>query len=290
MDTQQLLMLAIQVSIFLTVFGFGLEATGADVLSLLRRPVTLTRSLLAMFVIMPIVAVLVTEAFEFHDAVEIALVALALSPVPPLLPRREAKAGGRASYGLGLMAVAALLSIVFIPLALYLLGLWLGEPLAIAPGAVMRLALLSVIVPLGAGMVFRTVAPGAAARIAKPAGIVSLVMLAAGALAVAAAVLPAALTLVGKGTILVMAGFAAVGLAVGHFLGGPDRDERVVLALSTSCRHPAIALAIATANYPQEHRVVGALLLYLIVNVLVGIPYLARQRQAAARSGPAIQA
>jgi bile acid:Na+ symporter, BASS family len=42
-----------------------------------------------MFVIMPIVAVALAMAFELLRSVEIVLVALAISPIPPLLPGRE---------------------------------------------------------------------------------------------------------------------------------------------------------------------------------------------------------
>ncbi|MGB7951108.1 MAG: membrane transporter protein, partial [Candidatus Binatia bacterium] len=142
MDLRQIVMLCLQASIFLTVFSYGLQATVDDLLYLVRRPGVLARSLVAMFVFMPLIAVTITAVFDFHPAVEIALVAIAISPIPPLLPQRVVKAGGRASYGLGLMATAALLSIVFIPLAVHFIGRFFDKPFAIAPGAVARLALL----------------------------------------------------------------------------------------------------------------------------------------------------
>jgi BASS family bile acid:Na+ symporter len=66
---------------------------------------------------------------------------------------------------------------------------------------------------------------------------------------------------------------------VGHLFGEPDPDSRVVLALSTACRHPALALAIAGANFPDERRVLAAILLYLLLNVLLTIPYIKWQRK-----------
>jgi hypothetical protein len=44
-----------------------------------------------------------------------------------------------------------------------------------------------------------------------------------------------------------------VGTAVGHFLGGPDSWDRTVLGLSTSARHPAVAIAI-TSSAIEENR------------------------------------
>jgi BASS family bile acid:Na+ symporter len=282
MNRQQIILLMAQASIFLTVFGFGLQATRDDLLFLVRRPGILVRSLVAMFLVMPLFALLVTRIFEFHPAVKIALGALAISPVPPLLPRREVKAGGHGSYGLGLMATAALLSIVFVPLALNLLGRLQGVPLTISSGAVARVVMISILLPLAAGMGFHALAPSLGERIARPVGLIATGLLAVAAIAILVGALPVALSLVGNGTLFVFVAFVAFGLAVGHYLGGPSDEERVVLALSTACRHPALALAIAGATFPDEKRVVGAIVLYLLLSLIVAIPYEARLRRRVA--------
>ena len=80
---------------------------------------------------------------------------------------------------------------------------------------------------------------------------------------------PAAISLVGNGTLLAIAIFVTVGLIAGALLGGPNASDRTVLALSTASRHPGIALAIARANFPNEKLVLPAILLYLIVNALL---------------------
>jgi BASS family bile acid:Na+ symporter len=218
-----------------------------------------------------------TRAFDYHRA--IALGALAISPVPPLLPKRVTKAGGRTPYGIALMVTATVLSIVFIPLALDVLGRFFDRPFAMRAGAVAKLVVQSALLPLAAGMVFRALAPDVAKSMAKPVGLVATVLLALGGVAILMAVFPVAWALVGNGTVLVFVAFVVVGLAVGHLFGGPDPDERVTLALSTACRHPALALAIASANFPQEKSVAGAIFLYLVLNALLSLPYIAWQRR-----------
>ena len=107
MTPQEMVGLALKVSILrLTVFGFGLQATRDDLLYV-RRPGLMARSLVAMFVIMPLVAI----AFRYPSSISsfqslIALIALSISPVPPLLPRKIREGGGVAPYGLGLMVTA----------------------------------------------------------------------------------------------------------------------------------------------------------------------------------------
>jgi len=55
-----------------------------------------------------------------------------------------------------------------------------------------------------------------------------------------------------------------------------------VLALSTSNRHPAIALAIAKVNFPDEPNLAAAIVLYMLVSAIAGIPYTRRQQRSIA--------
>ena len=278
MDLKDLVMLAFRVSILSTVFGFGLRATSSDLLYLGRRPGLLLRSVIAVFVIMPIVAVVLARVFDFRRTVEIALVAIAVSPVPPLLPLKKAKAGGQTSYALGLVAILALLSIVVVPLSVEVLGRVFGRSFAMAPSAVARIVLMSVLLPLCAGMAVRARLPVVADRIEKPVDVVTRVLLPLAVLALVAGSWSAIWAAVGDGAAVPIAAFVAIGLLVGHLMAGPDPHQSVVLALSSAMRHPAIALSIASANFPDE-RFGGTILLCLIIDAIVGIPYLAWHRR-----------
>jgi bile acid:Na+ symporter, BASS family len=286
MDLKQLVLFALQISIFTTVLGLGLTATTGDLLYLWRRPGLLARSLLAMLVLMPLVAIVLVRTFDFPHAMEVALVALAISPVPPLLPNRENKAGGSAPYGLGLMATVGALSIVVVPVAVGLLQRVFDRPLGFSAASVAAVMLTMVLVPLGTGVATRSLAPSVADRIARPLATIGKVLLLLAGLPLLLVAAPAIWQMVGDGTILGSIAFVAAGLAIGQTLGGPDPDHAVVLALSTACRHPAVSLAVASANFPDE-RFGGAILLYLIVNIVVTIPYIAWQHRRLTHAVPA---
>ena len=245
MNPQMILGLALKASIILTLFGFGLRATREDLLYLRRRPRLLVRSFAAMFVVMPLFAIMMTRLVSLNRAVVIALIALSISPVPPILPNKVNKSGGLATYGLGLMATAATFSIGFVPLAVYLIGKYFNRPFAMGLGTVAELIVLSVLIPLSAGILFRKVASTAAERIAGPLARIAGVVLLIGVLCLFAFTLPKTWALMGNGTLIALIAFAIVGLAVGHLFGGPGLEERITLALSTASRHPALALAIA---------------------------------------------
>jgi BASS family bile acid:Na+ symporter len=279
MELATLISIAIRASICLIVFGLALNASPQDALYLFRRPGQLARSLLAMNVIMPLFAAALAAAFDLNPAVKIALIALAVSPVPPVLPKKQLKAGGRASYAVGLLVAAALLAIVFVPVAVELLGEAFGTPAQVSFAAIARLVLSTVLAPLAAGMAVRRVKPGIAERMAQPISLVATVLLVASILPILFTAWPAMVSLVGNGTIVALGAFTLAGLAAGHLLGGSDPDDRAVLALATASRHPGVALAIASANFPEQKLVPAAVLLYLIVSTIVSIPYLIWRRR-----------
>ena len=279
MSAQAIVGAALKCSIMLTLFGFGMQASRDDLLHFVRRPRLLAQALFAMFVVMPVLAIVMTRPFAFNSPVSIALIALSISPVPPLLPKKITKSSGNSLNGLGLMATAAVFSIAFVPLATYLIGKYLDRPFSMRPAVVAQLILLSVILPLAAGIVFRRYSPATAERIAGPLVRIAGIVLLVGVGCILVFALPAAWSLVGNGTILAIAGFVLAGLLIGHLFGRGGPDERVALALATACRHPALAIAIAGANIPKEHRVFGAVLLYALVSALFTIPYVAWQRK-----------
>jgi BASS family bile acid:Na+ symporter len=279
MSLQQMILLAMQVSIIVTVFGFGLDANVDDLLYAVRRPRRLLRALVAMFVVMPLLALGLDHAFAFRPEIEVALVALALSPIPPLLPMKQKQAGGSASLGLGLMVTMALLSIVIVPPSVALMGQVFHRSSTMSPAAVARLILIAAVLPLLAGMAVGALLPGTANRIFKPIRLTANLLLVACVLAIVWASMPAILGLIGDGTLAALGVFIIVGLAVGHLMGGPVPTDRAVLALSTASRHPGIAIAIATANYPDARGITAAVLLYLLMNLVLTIPYVMWQKR-----------
>jgi BASS family bile acid:Na+ symporter len=150
MEPADTLKLVLQTSIMLTVFSFGLGATLEDVLYVVRRPRMLVVSLVSMFIVMPFIAlalVLVLDPPQVARVALVALVALALSPVPPILLNRQRKAGGSASYGLGLTATVSVLSIVLVPALVAFLGGLLDKPFQMSAGAVAGQVVVAVVLP-----------------------------------------------------------------------------------------------------------------------------------------------
>ena len=271
MSLQQFVVLALQLSIVCMVFSLGLMSTMTDLLFLWRRPGLLLRSLVAMLVVMPIVAVGLTQWLDARSTAEIALIAMAISPMPPLLPRREVKAGGLQPYAVSLLATLALLAIVTIPLSVELLAVYYGKPLTSPASAIARLAFISVLLPLTAGIAVRAWTT-VGERLVRPASQLGTLLLVIGSVLLLSGTWRGIWGVIGDGTIVMVAAFVGFGLVVGRLLGGPDPTQATVLGLSTACRHPAITLSIASANFPDE-RFGATVLLYLLVGLVLLTPY-----------------
>ena len=269
--------IAIKLSLFLVVLSFGLAASFGDVLYLFRRPSKLIRALVSINVIMPVFVGLMIALFNFQPVVEIALVALSVSPVPPILPNRAFKTGGGKSFTFGLLAAASLLSLAMIPLVLNIFAAIFRREAQFSEQSVITTILTSVILPFAVGMSIRHFAPDFSERVAAPLGKIAMIILLLAALPIVLGMLPVLWEIIGNGTILAIAAFALVGVTFGHFLGGPDPHERSVLALATSSRHPAIAIALTSANVDETETklAMGAIILYILVSGIVAAPYLA---------------
>ena len=282
MTLASLVLLAINVSMGLIVLALGLRASFADALYLLRRPELLLRSVLAMNVIMAIFAGIVAVLFNLHPAVKLTLAALALSPVPPILPAKQEKAGGSAVYVVALLMTMAALAIVVVPVGVELFTMVFGGDVTVPLGKITSVVLISIIAPLVIGLVIRYLAPALAQRAVRPISIIGTILLIAALVPALAKLWPSLMAMVGNGTLAALALFTLVGLAVGHLLGGPQPAERTVLALATGTRHPGVALAIAAAAAPNESGIIAVVLWHLVVGAIVSTPYVSWRRHGGA--------
>jgi bile acid:Na+ symporter, BASS family len=284
MGLARIAVLTLQASIFLLVFSLGLQATWQDATSLFRRPAMLARSLLSMNLIMPVFAAVLARAFHLPPAVKIALVLLAVSPVPPILPQKQLKVGGTSPYVHGLLTEMSLLSIVVAPIAIEVLGRIFGQNVHIGPEAVAKVVVKTILLPLGLGILAHSRWPGFAQKVSRPLGRFANLFLIVAVLPLLLFAGRIMIGLIGNGTLLAMIAFCVVGIAAGHWLGGPDPAEQTTLALATACRHPGMAITLAAATFPEQRKLVAAaVLLYLVVSTLILFPYSAWSKSRLAR-------
>jgi BASS family bile acid:Na+ symporter len=289
MTLAALVVLVLQVSIALLVFTVGLGTEPRELTHLFRHPWRLVLSLVSMNVVMLVVAVAIVMVFPLKGAVKVTLVALALAPIPPVLPKKLINAGGGHDYVMALLCTASLFAIVWIPLAGELLNRIFPADIAIPPIPVAKVVAMTVLGPTIAGVVAHLLLPRLAERVAGPIARVATLLLLAGLVLLLVKAAPVMAALLGDGTLLAIVAFLVLGLLSGHLLGGPAPGDRSVLALATASRHPGVALAIAQLTFPAEKTVTAALLLYLLTGMVVTLPYV-KWRQKTLDGGPPLAA
>ena len=281
MTLAQLVPLALQVSIALIVLALGLETRAGDLSYLIRRPWLCARSVLAMNVVMPLLTTLILRPLDLRPEVKVALVLLAVSPVPPILPQKHAKAGGNLSYAIGLLVISSVVSIVTVPASVALIAGAFGRAVEVPMALIAKTVILSVLGPLVVGALVQRAAPSFADKAVKPASIAGTVLLPVAFIPVVIGSWHAVIGEMGHGTLVAIVAFTLAGLLVGHMLGGPVPENRTVLGLSTAVRHPGVATAIAGAVAQDTKGVAAAVLLCLIVSAVVTAPYVSSRKRAA---------
>ena len=274
MDAAQLIQIAVQASILLLVFALGLGASHEDATYLLRRPALLGRAL-SMYLVVPKFAATLAALFSLTPAAKIVLILMAVSPVPPILPGKQLKLGGRANYVYGLLVAASLSAILFAPLAIEMLGRILSRDAHVSVGLIAKVVSLTVLLSIVIGMALRHFAPALAQRIAPIASGLGNVLLVAVVIPILVAGWPGVVALIGNGTIIAIAAVVIGGLVSGHLLGGP-RARRPGGACHRALRCGIPGVALPSLCHLSGHKSsMAAVLLFILVKVVVTIPYMA---------------
>lgn len=264
------LLLALKVCVALLILAIGMCSTWQDLVYLWRRPGLMLRSMLAMYVGVPLAALLLVLLLPLSEAARAALLVLAASAGAPLLPSKLRGLGNDA-YTFSLVSTSSLLAIALVPAWVGLLARYLGVRAEVDLPLVAMVIAKAFLLPLALGMGLRWLWPRAIARAgAKLLDAVTLLVVVCAALLVAAnwEVFRA---MVGWGmAALVLLMLAA--LAVGHVMGGPRPEDRTSLAVACATRHFGVALLVATAfPGPRTATLIAA---YLLATTAVTLPYL----------------
>ena len=253
------------------LFAMGLLASHRELGYLWASPVLLARSLVAMYVAVPALAVVLAMTLGLPRGTEIAIVVLAICAGAPLLPRKLIEVGGDPAYVLSLAVTTSLLAVVTVPLSLRILSGLITVDSELGGGEVAGAILRTFLAPLGTGMLVRAVAPSAAARVAEP-----LLGMASTALAATTIILIVGgwrlVAAVGLPSLMAFAAFALGSVTIGHLLGGPVPENRTALALACTTRHVGLALIVgANARGQAPLTLVAG---YLVATAMVSIPYM----------------
>jgi len=258
-------------SIFAIMLGMGISMPPGSVRSLLQQRDLLVRGFVSVLVAYPLIAVTAIKLFDLSPRASIALLILASAPAAPLLTKRAKMAGANVAIASAFQILLAISSVVVTPLLLTALTAFFPE----ARGEVSTLAVAKQVavvqlLPLGLGILGRQVANDIADEVAGLVVTIANITF----LVLAFFLLAISLNLVPQfslKTIGVYGLVVALGLVVGHVLGGPALESRAAVATATIARNAGLALFIAVAN--DQLAAVPAAVIYLVVGAVIALPY-----------------
>jgi bile acid:Na+ symporter, BASS family len=286
-DAMFLLELELLPRIALLVFGItamlgvGMQSTTGDLYLVLGRKTLFLRTFLANFVVVPIIGILLAKMLPIKQEGGIALLLLACTPGGISALQFTTKIKG-ASLFAGVCGLLMTFAALFLSPVLLRLALPGYVSVVIPYGRSLLSILVFLLIPFVAGMLVHRRWERPAEKLAKLCIIVSAVafMVSVGLLM---DLRKEAMNAISAEAIIVSLCFIASSMAIGWFMGGPEREMRPVVATITGMRNVILSLVIALSTFPggaEKNYLVAFSGLMVPPNLLLTAYIIIRSRKA----------
>lgn len=260
MSIDNLINVVVAVTLFEMMVAIGLGVTFTDLAGVLKNRRLLFQAALANYLCVPAAAVALLALYRPEGMIAAGFLIAAVCPGAPYSPPFTAIAKGNVAVSVGLMVVLASSSALLAPLLLYFL-----LPLVVRNGSVsvdagkmITTLLVTQLLPLFIGLAIRRQRPNLAARLLKPARMLSTIL----NLSMIGLILAArsgTLTAIRPPAFVGMLALVSAALLAGWSLGMPGSADRRAMAITTSVRNVGVSLVIATSSFPGTAAVTAAL-------------------------------
>ncbi|HET7844889.1 MAG TPA: hypothetical protein VFL14_12110, partial [Xanthomonadales bacterium] len=154
-----LLKLALLSSMFLLVVSIGMRVTLAELRAELAHPGSIVRALFAIGVAMPLATMLVVRALPLERVVEVTLLALSMSPLPPGLLLKHGRVQAGTAYTAALLVVLGACAIGTIPFWIAVAREAAGLRDSVELTLVARIVGVGLVLPIVVGLALRALVP-----------------------------------------------------------------------------------------------------------------------------------
>ena len=167
----------VPLSVIANMFGLGLEVLWSEVESFKNRRLLILRSIAMVVLLVPLAALGIILLLKPVPAVAVGLAILLASPAAPIQLVRVASKGGSVPYMVTLHLCLALLALLTVPATLYVFSLVLGFQIEVGVLAVAKVVGITILVPVGGGILLRSFSPRIADAIGPAVTIVARIVL-----------------------------------------------------------------------------------------------------------------
>ncbi len=274
----QVSILVFAVASMLTV---GLSYTIAQILAPLRDGRAVLRTLLANFVLVPLLAYVLVRALALPAGEAMGLMLLATAGGAPFMITLTAIAGGNIGMAAGLLVLLIVATMAIMPIIVPLLT----PDVAVDAMAIALPLVLSMLLPLVTGLILDSRHPRLAERLRPVTNTLSNLALIALVASLVALHLNAILPLLTVKSVLATLAFPLGALGIGHLLERRGVITGEVLAIGTAQRNVAAALVVATQNF--DDRAITLMIIFVEIvtlALLFSFAWLMRKRRPPAKT------
>jgi BASS family bile acid:Na+ symporter len=248
-----------------SMLAMGMSLTIAQIIEPLKNIRLIILALLANFVLVPLLAYVITLVIPLEQSLQVGLIVLATAAGAPFLPKLVQGANGDVAFGVGLMVLLMVVTIIYMPIVLPLLL----PGVEINPWDIAKSLIVLMLIPLTLGLLFKSHSADATEHwqptMNKISSLAMLVLLVVG-LGVNVSNI---INLIGSGGLVALLLFIVGSLLIGMLLGGRSSDIRSVMGLGTAQRNVSAAILVSVQNFSGTSTLpfvlVAAILLLLVL-------------------------
>ena len=239
-----------QITIFLLMLTLGLNEGFRNLSILWRRPSLLVRCLIASFILVPLAAMTIIAIVPLSPTTRIGLVAMAICPGAPLMYKKLTQMKAVTSLAGSFQVTTSLFAILVVPIWVLILSHLYPTQATVNSLDVFKQVVAVQFIPITVGLALREWVYNLADDLMKPVTKISSFMFLGLVIILLIVALPPILK-VGLFTALGVVLFVAASIMSGHYMGGPEPETRLTIALANSTRNAGLALALTALNFKE---------------------------------------
>ena len=239
--------ICVTVAIPSSMIALALEAGSLNFNVLFRNRSMLVRYFLVMFILIPAFALLCYYIDSDHRVIWIAIIVISLTPASPGMLKNVTKLGGDFRMGITWMLTAIFISLIMLPINLFLIGRIMNVDIDLGIDDVVFKLFFMFILPMIIGFLIFRYVPKYSSPLKK---IFELVSKIANLVLVICLLIIAIPMIINKDIIdiLLILLFLIISLVISHFLESPEKKYGPILSYSVILRLPAPAFVLASIN------------------------------------------
>ena len=257
--------LGVLVFIVTSMLSMGFSLTIPQIMIPLKNTRLVIVSLVANFIIVPILALLIVRIIPLSEGLQIGLILVGMAAGAPFLPKLVQVAKGDMAFTAGLMVLLMVVTIAYLPVVLP----FVLTGVQVNPWEIAKSLIFLMLIPLAIALFIRARYEEVAIGLIPTMIMATNLSLAVMFIGYFVAYYDETFGVIGTGGIIVAVLLVVGAVIVGFLSGGKNMDIKKVVALGTGQRNFAAAFAIATSNFATNPDVLIEIMDVALIGLII---------------------